>query len=165
MVLGGAVAMSSTAIVSKMLADKLKLNSLHGRQVLGVLLFQDLAVVPLLIPVPALALGPGAMAAGLTGALVKAAVVLAILRYFGRRPMRAWFHRVASQRPSELFMLNVLFITLGLAFITKWAGLSLVPGAFIAGMPISEIDYRYQVEDDIKPFRDVLLGLFLSLSG
>ncbi len=165
LVLGGVVAMSSTAIVSKMLADKLELNTLHGRQVIGVLLFQDLAVVPLLILIPALAGDPGDMAAGLSIALLKAAVVLSILLYFGQRPMRAWFHLVARQKSSELFVLNVLLITLGLAFVTELAGLSLVLGAFIAGMLISETEYRYQVEDDIKPFRDVLLGLFFVTIG
>ncbi len=164
-VIGGVVAMSSTAIVSKMLADKLELNTLHGRQVMGVLLFQDLAVVPLLIVIPALAQQPGAMAVGLAYALAKAGVVLAILLYFGQRPMRAWFHIVAAQKSSELFILNVLLITLGLAFITEMAGLSLVLGAFIAGMLISETEYRYRVEDDIKPFRDVLLGLFFVTIG
>ena len=164
-VLGGVLAMSSTAIVSKMLADKLELNTLHGRQVIGVLLFQDLAVVPLLILTPALAGEPGNLATGLMLALGKAAVVLAILLYFGQRPMRAWFHLVATQKSSELFVLNVLLITLGLAYITELAGLSLVLGAFIAGMLISETEYRYQVEDDIKPFRDVLLGLFFVSLG
>jgi len=164
-VLGGALAMSSTAIVSKMLADKLELNSLHGRQVIGILLFQDLAVVPLLILIPALAGAPGDMAVGLSLALAKAVVVLAILLFFGQRPMRQWFHVVATQKSSELFVLNVLLITLGLAFITQLAGLSLVLGAFIAGMLISETEYRYQVEDDIKPFRDVLLGLFFVTIG
>ena len=164
-VLGGAVAMSSTAIVSKMLADKLELNSLHGRQVIGILLFQDLAVVPLLILIPALAGAPGDMAVGLSLALAKAVVVLAILLFFGQRPMRQWFHVVATQKSPELFVLNVLLITLGLAFITQLAGLSLVLGAFIAGMLISETEYRYQVEDDIKPFRDVLLGLFFVTIG
>ena len=164
-VLGGVLAMSSTAIVSKMLADKLELNSLHGRQVIGILLFQDLAVVPLLILIPALAQQPAQLAAGLTFALLKAIAVLAILLYFGQRPMRAWFHLVASQKSSELFVLNVLLITLGLAYITEIAGLSLALGAFVAGMLISETEYRYQVEDDIKPFRDVLLGLFFVTIG
>ncbi|HEV7820286.1 MAG TPA: monovalent cation:proton antiporter-2 (CPA2) family protein [Burkholderiales bacterium] len=164
-VLGAAVAMSSTAIVSKMLADKLELNSLHGRQVIGILLFQDLAVVPFLILIPALAGAPSQMALGLSLALMKAAVVLAILLFLGQRPMRQWFHLVARQKSSELFVLNVLFITLGLASITQLAGLSLVLGAFIAGMLISETEYRYQVEDDIKPFRDVLLGLFFVTIG
>ena len=164
-VLGGVLAMSSTAIVSKMLSDRLELNTLHGRQVIGVLLFQDLAVVPLLILIPALAQQPAELAAGLTYALLKAAVVLAILLYFGQRPMRAWFHLVATQKSSELFVLNVLLITLGLAYITETAGLSLALGAFVAGMLISETEYRYQVEDDIKPFRDVLLGLFFVTVG
>ena len=164
-VLGGALAMSSTAIVSKILADRLELNSVHGRQVIGVLLFQDLAVVPLLILIPALAGAPSTMAPVLLLALTKAAIVLSILLFFGQRPMRAWFHLVATQKSSELFVLNVLLITLGLAFITEQAGLSLALGAFIAGMLISETEYRYQVEDDIKPFRDVLLGLFFVTIG
>ena len=164
-VLGGALAMSSTAIVSKILADRLELNSVHGRQVIGVLLFQDLAVVPLLILIPALAGAPSTMAPVLLLALTKAAIVLSILLFFGQRPMRAWFHLVATQKSSELFVLNVLLITLGLAFITEQAGLSLALGAFVAGMLISETEYRYQVEDDIKPFRDVLLGLFFVTIG
>ena len=164
-VLGGALAMSSTAIVSKILADRLELNSVHGRQVIGVLLFQDLAVVPLLILIPALAGAPSEMAPVLLLALTKAVIVLSILLFFGQRPMRAWFHLVATQKSSELFVLNVLLITLGLAFITEQAGLSLALGAFVAGMLISETEYRYQVEDDIKPFRDVLLGLFFVTIG
>jgi CPA2 family monovalent cation:H+ antiporter-2 len=164
-VLGGALAMSSTAIVSKMLAEKLELNTLHGRQVIGVLLFQDLAVVPLLILIPTLAQQPAELAAELGFALLKAAAVLSILLYLGQRPMRAWFHLVARQKSSELFVLNVLLITLGLAYVTELAGLSLALGAFVAGMLISETEYRYQVEADIKPFRDVLLGLFFVTVG
>jgi len=164
-VLGGAIAMSSTAIVSKMLAEKLELNTLHGRQVIGVLLFQDLAVVPLLILIPALAQHPADLGAELMFASLKAAVVLSILLYFGQRPMRAWFHLIARQKSSELFVLNVLLITLGLAYVTEFAGLSLALGAFVAGMLISETEYRYQVEGDIKPFRDVLLGLFFVTVG
>ena len=164
-VLGGAIAMSSTAIVSKMLAEKLELNTLHGRQVIGVLLFQDLAVVPLLILIPALAQHPDDLGTELMLASLKAAVVLSILLYFGQRPMRAWFHLVARQKSSELFVLNVLLITLGLAYVTEFAGLSLALGAFVAGMLISETEYRYQVEGEIKPFRDVLLGLFFVTVG
>ena len=78
--------------------------------------------------------------------------------------MRAWFHIVARQRSPELFMLNVLLVTLGLAALTELAGLSLALGAFLAGMLIAETEYRYQVEEDIKPFRDVLLGLFFITS-
>lgn len=166
--LGGALAMSSTAIVSKMLAERLELNSAHGRQIIGVLLFQDLAVVPLLIMIPALAsTGDSETNYGVmyATAFFKALVVLALILFLGQRLMRPWFHLVARQRSSELFVLNVLLITLGLAWLTDIAGLSLALGAFLAGMLISETEYRYQVEDDIKPFRDILLGLFFITIG
>ena len=164
-VLGGVLAMSSTAIVSKMIADRLELNTVHGRQVIGVLLFQDLAVVPMLILAPALSRPDEALAAAVGLALLKAAVVLVVLLSVGQGVMRRWFHVVAAQKSSELFVLNVLLMTLGLAFLTQLAGLSLALGAFVAGMLISETEYRYQVEDDIKPFRDVLLGLFFVTIG
>ncbi len=164
-VLGGALAMSSTAILAKLLAERFELNSPHGRQIIGILLFQDLAVVPLLILIPALGAPADAMAATLGYALLKAVAVLTVLLFFGQRLMRAWFNLVARQRSSELFVLNVLLITLGVAFITEMAGLSLALGAFVAGVLISETEYRYQVEEDIKPFRDVLLGLFFVTIG
>ncbi len=163
--LGGVLAMSSTAIVSKMLVERAEINLPYGQQMMGVLLFQDLAVVPLLIIIPALASDQGNLSATLGLAMLKAAIVLLILLVFGQRIMRRWFHIVASQKSSELFSLNVLFITLGLAYLTESAGLSLALGAFVAGMLISETEYRYQVEEDIKPFRDVLLGLFFVTIG
>ncbi len=167
--LGGVLAMSSTAIVSKLLAERLELNSLHGRQIIGVLLFQDLAVVPLLIVIPALAHTVDSSGADLGVAIIlallKAGMVLALILFFGQRLMRPWFHLVARQKSSELFVLNVLLITLGLAWLTGIAGLSLALGAFLAGMLISETEYRHQVEDDIKPFRDILLGLFFVTIG
>ncbi|MES2406034.1 MAG: monovalent cation:proton antiporter-2 (CPA2) family protein [Pseudomonadota bacterium] len=163
--LGGALAMSSTAIVSKMLAERLELQSLHGRQMIAVLLFQDLAVVPLLILTPTLAAGSENLWVDLGWASAKAAVVLFVLLFVGQKLMRPWFSMVAGHKSSELFMLNVLLITLGLAYLTDQAGLSLALGAFLAGMLISETEFRYQVEDDIKPFRDVLLGLFFVTIG
>jgi CPA2 family monovalent cation:H+ antiporter-2 len=166
--LGGALAMSSTAIVFKMLAERLEFNSTHGRQIVGVLLFQDLAVIPLLIMIPALAVtGVSSEDYGVmyATALFKALVVLTLILFLGQKLMRPWFHLVARQKSSELFVLNVLLITLGLAWLTDIAGLSLALGAFLAGMLISETEYRYQVEDDIKPFRDILLGLFFVTIG
>lgn len=163
--LGGAVAMSSTAVLSKLLVERMELDSKHGREVIGVLLFQDLAVVPLLVVIPALALGAHESMEVLLAAAVKAAVALTIILYLGPRVMQRWFFFVAMRKSPELFMLNVLLVTLGLAFITDMAGLSLALGAFLAGMLISETEYRYQVEDDIKPFRDVLLGLFFVTVG
>src|SRR5438552_6783320 len=163
--LGGALAMSSTAIVSKMLAERMELNTAHGRDVMGILLFQDLAVVAFLIAVPTLATGATDLWRSLGIAAGKAAVALAVILIFGQRPMRAWFHIIARARSSELFMLNVLLVTLGLAALTELAGLSFALGAFLAGMLIAETEYRYQVEEDIKPFRDVLLGLFFVSVG
>jgi CPA2 family monovalent cation:H+ antiporter-2 len=163
--LGGALAMSSTAIVSKLMTERMELESEHGRRTLGILLFQDLALVPLLIVVPALAKNSGNLLVTLAWATTKAMVVLALLLFFGQKLMRSWFQIVVKRRSQELFMLNLLLITLGAAWITEKAGLSLALGAFIAGMLISETEYKHQVEEDIKSFRDVLLGLFFITIG
>ena len=163
--LGGAMAMSSTAIVSKMLTEKSELESPHGRQIISVLLFQDLAVVPLLILVPALASHSGDLAETLAWASGKAALVLFLLLFLGQKLVRSWFSIVVKRRSQELFMLNLLLITLGAAWLTERAGLSMALGAFVAGMLISETEYKHQVEEDIKSFRDVLLGLFFITIG
>jgi K+:H+ antiporter len=163
--LGGAIAMSSTAIVLRILAERMQLETPHGRDILGVLLLQDLAVVPLLILIPAIAEGGGELAQRLALALAKAAIVLVVLLFLGQKLTRGWFHVVARRRSHELFILNVLLITLGLAWLTERAGLSLALGAFLAGMLIAETEYRHQVEEDIRPFREVLLGLFFVTVG
>jgi CPA2 family monovalent cation:H+ antiporter-2 len=163
--LGGALAMSSTAIVSKLLAERLELEAEHGRNILGVLLFQDLAVVPLLIIIAAFGQGRHDLALALGWATVKIAVTLALLFFVGQRFMTRWFDLVARRRSQELFMLNLLLMTLGGAFITDHFGLSMALGAFVVGMLIAETPYRHQVEEDIKPFRDVLLGLFFITIG
>jgi CPA2 family monovalent cation:H+ antiporter-2 len=165
LVVGGAMAMSSTAIASKMLVERVEINSRHGRLAIGVLLFQDIAVVPLLILIPALASPGGDLVSMLGHSALKAALVLAVLLYFGKSLVNPWFELIARQRSQELFVLNVLLVTLGLAFATKMAGLSYALGAFVAGMLISETRYRYQVEADIGPFRDILLGLFFITLG
>ena len=164
-IVGGVVAMSSTAIISKVLAERMQLHTDYGRRIMGVLLFQDLAVIPLLVLIPALALSKGEIAVAIGIALVKAGVVLAIVLYLGQLLMRPLFDLVARQKSSELFVLFVLLVTLGLAWVTEQAGLSLALGAFLAGILIAETEYRYQVEDYIKPFRDVLLGLFFVTIG
>lgn len=159
------LSMSSTAMLSKLLVDRMELESPHGRQVIGVLLFQDLAVVPLLILIPALSRPNEMLWLSLSFAALKAVVVLALILFFGQRLMKRWFTIVARRKSYELFMLNILLITLGLSWVTEIAGLSLALGAFLAGMLISETEFRYQVEEDIKPFRDVLLGLFMVTVG
>jgi CPA2 family monovalent cation:H+ antiporter-2 len=163
--LGGAICMSSTAVLSRLLSERLELESRHGREVMGVLLFQDLAVVPLLIIVPAMSQPGDEWIATLGIASLKAFAVLGVVIFLGQKLMGAWFFTMARRKSSELFVLNVLLITLGLAWLTELAGLSLALGAFLAGMLISETEYRYRVEDDIKPFRDVLLGLFFITIG
>ena len=163
--LGGAMAMSSTALVSKMLAERHELETDHGRRVFAVLLFQDLALIPLLIVIPALGSGEQGWWITIGWALAKAAALLVVLLRFGPRLMHGWFLRVARQRSHELFTLNILLAALFFAWATKQAGLSMELGAFVAGMLISETDYRHQVEEDIKPFRDILLGLFFITIG
>jgi CPA2 family monovalent cation:H+ antiporter-2 len=163
--LGGVLAMSSTAVLTKLLGERLELDAKHGREVMGVLLFQDLAVVPLLILIPSFSQSPERMALLMGIALLKAVLVLSLVLFFGQRLISKWFFVVARSKSAELFMLNVLLITLGLAYLTELAGLSLALGAFVAGMLISETEYRHQVEEDIKPFRDVLMGLFFVTIG
>ena len=165
LVLGGALAMSSTAIIIKMLQDRGELATEQGKRSLGVLLFQDLAVVPLLVVIPALDSPPEAMAKELALAGLKAAAIIALLLTGGQRIMRWWLTLVARRKSDELFVLNILLTTLGLAWLTQMAGLSMALGAFIAGMLIAETPYRHQVETDIRPFYDVLLGLFFITIG
>jgi CPA2 family monovalent cation:H+ antiporter-2 len=164
-VVGGALTMSSTAIVSKVLMERVDLNSRHGRLSIGILLFQDLAVIPILVLIPALGAQTGDLSTTLGLSFIKSAVLLFVLFRFGKGIINFWFSLVAKQRSRELFVLNVLTVTLLLATVTKIAGLSYALGAFIAGMLISETRYRYQVESDIAPFRDILLGLFFISVG
>jgi CPA2 family monovalent cation:H+ antiporter-2 len=163
--LSGAAAMSSTALVVKLLSDRLELDSEHGRRVMGILLFQDLAVVPLLVLIPALGAPAEQMMGAMAMALVKAVILVGLLLTGGQRLMRWWLTLVARRKSEELFVLNLLLVTLALAWLTELAGLSLALGAFIAGMLISETEYKHQVETDIRPFHDVLLGLFFISIG
>jgi CPA2 family monovalent cation:H+ antiporter-2 len=128
-------------------------------------LFQDLAVVPLLVLIPALAEGAGNLGMALVVAMAKAAALLTLLLVGGQRAMRWWLTLVARLKSEELFVLNLLLVTLGLAWMTEMAGLSLALGAFVAGMLVAETEYKHQVETDIRPFHDVLLGLFFITIG
>ncbi len=163
--LSGAMAMSSTAIVVKLLSERLELESEHGKRVMGVLLFQDLAVVPLLVVIPALGAPADQLFTALAVAGLKATLLVSLLLTGGPRVMRWWLTIVARRKSEELFVLNLLLVTLALAWLTELAGLSLALGAFIAGMLISETEFKHQVETDIRPFHDVLLGLFFISVG
>ena len=165
LVVGLAVAMSSTAIVAGMLPERFELHSRSGRQTMAVLLFQDLAVVPCLILLPALA-GPGDdLANSLAIASLQTLGVLFLLVWIGQRLMKRVYDTVTKYRSEELFVLTTLWIVVGLSFATAQAGLSLALGAFVGGMLISETVYRHQVEADIRPFRDILLGFFFITIG
>ena len=163
--LSGAIAMSSTAIVVKLLSERLEMESDHGKRIMGVLLFQDLAVVPLLVLIPALGAPADTLLAALGIAALKATLLVGLLLTGGQRVMRWWLTIVARRKSEELFVLNLLLVTLALAWVTERAGLSLALGAFIAGMLISETEFKHQVETDIRPFHDVLLGLFFISIG
>lgn len=165
-VLGGALALSSTAIVTKQLTEQVEVHTRHGRRAVGVLLFQDLAVVPLLIAIPILAGDSDtSLSAELGLALIKGVVVFGAMVWIGRKALRPIFHEVAQARSNELFTLTVLLIAVAAAWATHLAGLSLALGAFLAGIMLGETEYRYQIDADIRPFRDVLLGFFFITVG
>jgi monovalent cation:H+ antiporter-2, CPA2 family len=163
--LSGALAMSSTAIIVKLMVERLELDSEHGKRIMGVLLFQDLALVPLLVLVPALGASAENLVSALALAALKATLLVTLLLVGGQHVMRRWLTVVAKRKSDELFVLNLLLVTLGLAWLTERAGLSLALGSFIAGMLISETEYKHQVETDIRPYHDLLLGLFFISIG
>jgi CPA2 family monovalent cation:H+ antiporter-2 len=164
-IIGSALTMSSTAIVSKILMERIDLNSRHGQLAIGILLFQDIAVIFILILIPVFNSQVIDLYSLLWMSLFKIIVLLFILFRIGQPVMNFWFGIVAKQKSRELFVLNVLMITLIFAYVTKLSGLSYALGAFLAGMLISETRYRYQVESDIASFRDILLGLFFISIG
>lgn len=165
-VLGGALALSSTAIVVKQLVDQAELQERHGGIALGILLFQDLAAVPFLVVIPIFAAGTsGALAGAMALAFVKAIAAFMVLLMLGRFVLRPLFHEVGSARSGELFNLTVLLVSLLAAWVTEQLGLSLALGAFLAGMMLSETEFRHQIEAELRPFKDLLLGLFFITVG
>lgn len=161
LVLALALAMSSTALVSRQLATQRELNTRHGRNGIGVLLFQDLAAVPLLILVPALAVSDeGQITQHLLLAFAKGLTAAALLILIGRKILPPLFHWVSKTRSDELFVLVCLLVTLVAAEVTHELGLSMALGAFLAGTLLGESQFRHQIDAEIRPFRDVLMGLF-----
>ena len=165
-VTGGALAMSSTAIVLHQLTEQSELNRTHGRLSFAVLLFQDLAFVPLLAMATALSSEqkqydvPEIAKLVLSGVLALVAV-LAI----GRWLLRPLFYHIAHSRLRELFTLTVLLVVLASAWITQQVGLSMALGAFLSGMMLAETEYKHQIESAVRPFRELLLGLFFISVG
>lgn len=163
--IGGALSLSSTAIVIKQLQEQLEMHSRHGRKALGILLFQDLAVVPFLVVIPILGGGGESMGPALLLALGKAILAFALMFGIGHwllRPVLGW---VAASYSIELFTLTILLLSLAAAWLTQQMGLSLALGAFLAGVMLAETEYRHQIETEVRPFRDVLLGLFFVTVG
>jgi CPA2 family monovalent cation:H+ antiporter-2 len=165
-VLGGVVAMSSTVLIVQQLTERAELNRTHGRLAFSVVLFQDIAVVPFLALAAALAPGGEAFTLGNTLRLVGAGImaVLVVLDA-GRWLLRPLLYVIANSRVRELFTLAVLLVALSSAWASHLAGLSMALGAFLAGMMLAETEYSHQVESVIRPFRDILLGLFFISVG
>lgn len=167
LVAGGAMAMSSTAIVVKQLTDQAEMRAQHGQLALGVLLFQDIAVVPFLVIIPLLA--GDSQLAGSTIELVltvsTAAILFIAMLMIGHYTLRPLFQYISRAESVELFNITVLLVALTAAWITQSLGLSLALGAFLAGMLLSETEYKHQIKSEIRPFRDILMGIFFITVG
>lgn len=161
-VVGAVFAQSSSTIIGRQLAEQGEDNTPHGRLGLAISVFQDVTAVPFLVVIPVLgaAIGLDKLAEELGWAMAKAVMAFALVFYAARWALRPLFHRVAERRSAELFTLTVLLVVLAAAWMTSNLGLSLAFGAFLAGMMLGETEFRHQVESSIRPFRDVLLGLF-----
>lgn len=169
-IVGGALALSSTAIVMPVLAERKRLNTGAGRAIFAILLFQDLMVAPLLFMVSMLDARVGAglsanVGAGLLYAVLPALAVLGIIIGLGRVVLRPLFHQVALTRSTEFFMAACLLVVIGTGIAFAAAGLSMALGAFVAGLLLAETEYRREIETTIEPFKGLLLGLFFVSVG
>lgn len=165
-VVGSILALSSTAIVIRQLSETGAMKRKSGQLSVAILLFQDVAVVPLLIIIPMLAADTDtSMALALFFAIFKGVVVVILLFVIGKWLLPKVFNIIASVRTDELFVLTTLLVTLLASALTQWFGLSMALGAFLAGMMLGESEYKHQLEADIRPYRDILLGLFFITVG
>jgi CPA2 family monovalent cation:H+ antiporter-2 len=164
-IIGGGLALSSTAFVLQLLIERGERSTPSGRVSFAILLFQDLAIVPLLMLVTLFAEGEGSFLTAMGVAIVKAAGTLVLVAVVGRLVLRPAYRIVAETSNSELFLATTLLVVLGTGWLMSLAGISMVLGAFLAGFLLSETEYRHQVEADIRPFRGILLGLFFMTVG
>ncbi len=166
-ILGMVLAFSSTAIVMQLLIQRREMGTPLGQAAFAILLFQDLAVVPLLVLISILgaAAGEGSFALLLGSALLKGVLTVLALYLIGRRVIRPLFHQIASNRQPDTFTALTLLTTLGVATLTWMAGLSMALGALLAGLIIAETEFRHEVEITIEPFKGLLMGLFFMSVG
>ena len=161
-----AVALSSTAIVSRELMNQHALHTPHGQLSFAILLFQDLAAIPFLIIIPTIStIAAPEISTVLLTLLFKGIVITLIFILIGQYCLQPIFKLIARTHSSELFMLTVLLVVLGAGWLTASVGLSMVLGAFLGGIMLGETAYRHQIENDIRPFKDILLGLFFITVG
>jgi monovalent cation:proton antiporter-2 (CPA2) family protein len=165
LVIGFGLSLSSTAFCVQMLSEKNQLTSHHGRNSFAVLLFQDLAVVPLIVLLPLLAVGEVALTTSMGMAVVQAVVIIFAVILAGRYAIGPMMHVIARIGNSDTFVAMALLLVLGFAWLMNMVGLSLALGAFMAGVLLAESEYRHQIEADILPFRGLLLGLFFMSVG
>lgn len=165
-IIGCIVAMSSTAIVIKQLSEQMELSTKYGRNAIGVLLFQDLAAIPILMLIPMLAgVSTGHLNEILLQTFFKGFAAIVLIVVVGRWLLRPLFHEIAKLRSQELFTFMVLLIALGSAWLTELLNLSMVLGSFLAGMMLGETEFRHQIEADVRPFRDIMLAIFFIAMG
>ena len=164
-IIGSALALSSTAIVLKILNENGDINKLYGRKVLGILLFQDIAVIPILLMITIFSITDKSVSDLLIETFVDAIILLTGLFLSGKYLLEPFFHQVAKTKSNEIFISSILLIVIGASYVAHTFGFSYSLGAFIAGMMIAETHYKHQVEADLIPFRDLLLGVFFITVG
>jgi CPA2 family monovalent cation:H+ antiporter-2 len=164
-IIGFAFALSSTAIVLKILNDNGDIHTMYGRKVLGILLFQDIAVIPLLLMINIFTASGSSISSLLGETILSAIVVLGLLFLVGKYLLNPFFAKVVSSESEEIFIASILLIVMGASYLAHAFGFTYSLGAFVAGMMISETKYKHQVEADLIPFRDILLGLFFITIG
>lgn len=162
---GFLLALSSTAIVLKSYADRLEIDTIHGRAGIGILLFQDLCIVPMMLLLPILSGQQGATASTIALTLGKAAAVIVGIIVAARAVVPFLLYRIVQLRSSEVFIIFVVLVSLGTAWLTSHFGLSMALGAFLAGLVLSESEFSHQIVSDILPFRDVFNSIFFISIG
>lgn len=165
LIIGGGLALSSTALVLQVLQQRGEMASQTGRLALAILILQDLAVLPLLVLVPALAAGEDSLALTLGDATLRAVLALVVITVVGRLVLRPLFRVIARTDIHELFVAATLLVVLGIAWATETVGLSMALGAFLAGLLIAETEFQHQVEVDVRPYKSLLMGLFFMTVG